>query len=374
MCLEDICPEILQKYLSDKYANGKIESYLDYKDAIDNYFYEEKRWTRVTRGKANMVTTADDDNHDHDHDQAPEQEYGIWDIPSLAELGVDDCCKMAVLGELNALIKGGIGKKGKGKGKGGKGYGNGANNNTTNDDRRPRAPPGKGPSPMDVDTRLCYECGQEGHIGKNCPVRQARIAAGGPAILPKGKGKGKSGKGQPPSAQQSQAMYPGPSPAQWGQWRPSLQPAAPVSGVASLFQSPHQLSAVAMQSLFTGGSAYALSVKRAPEKAPVKIKNSFAALEEAEQEYGPPARTMTVPLEAFIKPGTESKAKSKKKAETYREADAKDAMKMFTSTATSEGAGVVTGSPSSTPSSTTTATDSSSSTPSPITGRSTPEK
>ena len=213
MCLEDICPEVLQKYLSDKYANGKIVTYLDYKDAIDNFFYEERRWTRVARGKLNIVT--DPGENYGDVEEGIIEEYQVWDLPALAALGVDECCKTTLLGEINAPIKGGIGTKGKGKGKNGNGKGYTGVNVPNYTAEKPRDRPGKGSGPMDVDDRLCYECNQKGHIGKNCPIRQARIAAGGPAIIPKGKGKGKGGTGQTPNAQQWKAMYPGPSPTQW---------------------------------------------------------------------------------------------------------------------------------------------------------------
>ena len=122
-----------------------------------------------------------------------------------------------LIGDINAFVRSKCGgKKGKGKGKG-------------QDDRQGK---GKDAANMDVDTsaesktkRLCYECGDENHIGRDCPIRQARVAAGGPPILPKGKGKGdkgggKAGKGQPswPTAAQWRSYYPGPSPTQWNSW------------------------------------------------------------------------------------------------------------------------------------------------------------
>ncbi len=57
MCLEDLCPEKIQKFLSEKVQNGNLnETFMDYKDAIDQYFLEEKRWTSTTRNKINSVT------------------------------------------------------------------------------------------------------------------------------------------------------------------------------------------------------------------------------------------------------------------------------------------------------------------------------
>ena len=119
-----------------------------------------------------------------------------------------------IMGELNALVKGKLKYKGVGKG----GMSNaGKTNHPMEVDSNGDATKGK------VDDRKCYECGEAGHIGRNCAIRQARVAAGGPAILKgdkgdgkgskKGKGGGKSGHGgqQWPTAQQWKSMYPGPS-------------------------------------------------------------------------------------------------------------------------------------------------------------------
>ena len=46
MCLEDLCPEPIQKFLADPHMLGIIQTYEEYKDAIDRYFYKEKRWSR----------------------------------------------------------------------------------------------------------------------------------------------------------------------------------------------------------------------------------------------------------------------------------------------------------------------------------------
>ena len=52
----------------------------------------------------------------------------------------------------------------------------------------------------DRPLRKCYECDALDHIGANCPIRAARVAAGGPERLDDpmrqagGKAKGKNGK------------------------------------------------------------------------------------------------------------------------------------------------------------------------------------
>ena len=91
---------------------------------------------------------------------------------------------------------------------------------------------------MEVDHsgKTCYDCGKGGHIGADCPERAARIAAGGPARLPKepakgrgasnGTGAGKGNQWQPnkgqwqPTNGQWKSYYPGPSQTRWNSWFP----------------------------------------------------------------------------------------------------------------------------------------------------------
>ena len=55
MCLEDMCPEAMQRYLPEKAPNGQIRKYNDYKDAIDQYYYDEKRWSKSHRQKVHLI-------------------------------------------------------------------------------------------------------------------------------------------------------------------------------------------------------------------------------------------------------------------------------------------------------------------------------
>ncbi len=339
MCLEDICPEVIQRHLAELQANNRIETYAQYKEAIDAYFYNERRWGRKQGVRAFEPHQAHgcDPHCAHGHDHSGE------DSPKAELEEGDDWAKeiLEQINAINALVKG----KFKGKGKGG---GNGAFSRTP-------AQPGKGSNAMDVDSsgdskpggKKCFECGQEGHFGRDCPVRQARIAAGGPAILPsKGKGKndkgggkgGKGGKGKGhqgswPTHTDWKAMYPGPSPSQWNRWYP--QAGQGLANVANVFDVPHALSPI--QQLFQPGAAfgaYSITEKRKrPDdgseghdneiiKEKYKVgkqtangfehRNPFQALQgdDRDRDQGPRGK-MTVSISDAIKPESPNRARKK---------------------------------------------------------------
>ena len=128
MCLEDLCPEPIQKFLADQHMLGIITTYEEYKDGIDRYFYQEKRWNRkkaihqcsvMCRDDAGWCSTSqgytegpvEADNEEEKQEDGGEQ---AWP-PGIAG---------EVAGAVMAIIKGGKGKgkfgKGKGKGNDGK--------------------------------------------------------------------------------------------------------------------------------------------------------------------------------------------------------------------------------------------------------------
>ena len=193
-------------------------------------------------------------------------------------------------------------------------------------------------------TRKCYECGDESHHGRDCPIRPNRIAAGGPAILldnPNGKGmsKGCESKGICKSAQfwptpnQWKSLHPGPAQSLWQSWRPQA-PHAVGKGL-NLFEVPHQLSALqqffqmqhtsapqqhgkGLQSL---GVAYtivpkakAVRAKEVPDLKQVAVQNSYQVLsEECEDIIEKANDKIEVKTIHLIKAASNDKLKSKQK-------------------------------------------------------------
>ena len=324
MCLEDMCPEPIQRYLSEKAQIHKIDKYEQFKDAIDQYFYEERRWSKTSKPRLNACCGALHSEHGEDGEHGEREEHG--EGPSINSLSADDQWTANLLGEINVLVRNKFAGKGKGKGKNGQA--------TT----PMLLGKGNATAPMDVDLngstakeeRLCFECGKPGHIGRNCPVRQARVAAGGPAIL-NGDGKGKGGKfgnkgggkhgkgswgNAWPNSSQWASMYPGPSMTQWRNWQPRQDAQL---GKAALFEAPSQLSAI--QALFQGGGAYSIAPKGAdarPEKTRPKGKsyesaNKFQCLHQGDEERHD--EKITVNVEDLIKPVSRNKQRKQRMRE-----------------------------------------------------------
>ena len=218
MCLEDICPDELQKHLSAQEHRLK-HNYIEYKQEIEDYLDGLARWKK---GGLRALQPAEHKGHEHGTEPCEQQ------CSDDADVRIEE-----LMGQLNALVKGKFQKKGDGKGKG--------------------------------EKRRCHECYSEEHLARDCPVRQARVAAGGPVRMdvdsppPKGgktgKGGGKYGKGGGkggkdggkngwwPTRTAWSGYYPGPSPATWNSWWPGKGPSTGKGGTANLFEAPQQLSA-----------------------------------------------------------------------------------------------------------------------------------
>ena len=322
MCIEEICPAPLQEYLSEKAETDeeKMKTYDQYKTAIAAYVTRKLRRNKTAKSLKTLQPDGDGEQPEVEDDD----EGNAW-----KEL--DRLC--SINGDIYALVNNKFdNKKGKGKGlgkggKAGKGSGNGA-------------------APMEVDHsgKDCYECGELGHIGANCPQRQVRLTAeakGGGKMTPggkAGKGSGKQGpkggkapgKGQWrfPSLPQWQQMYPGPSQALWKTWWQHAQP-----GKVNLFETPQQLSAMeqiwsfaqpnaeqaqnqhtGLKALFSGGNAYAFKVKdkktNSTEAAMIKKstaqreypenKNRFAAFKDLTEEHDDEEADSTPLLESRV--------------------------------------------------------------------------
>jgi len=311
-CLEDICPDLLQQHLASK---DNLKTYAEYKSAINDYILERKRWTTPnSRGKINWLGLSEaKDVHDNEAENEDHDDMGneVEDI-------ISDDFMTEVKATLLALVRDKHAKGGKRKDKGG-GRDKG------------RGGSGTGSSTMEVDEPVCFECGEPmktcGHSAKDCPIRVARVAAGGPARLPKGDGKGKAGKGGGgkgggkgnggkggwPTRQAWNQYYPGPSQAQWRGWYP--QQATTPPNKLNLFQQPLQLSTVSpLQALLNGpGTCYAIRPKDRVEgkrQPNFEHKNKFEALsgDDEERSSGTP---MVVNLCDAIK--RESPNKSRKR-------------------------------------------------------------
>ena len=347
MCIEDMCPEVLQRHLSEQHAHGRISTYNQYKTAIDEFFYNERRWGKRAAGLKHVEPAEHADHqcpHAHPHED-----------PGKVDADADGNWTSELMQQINALVR----NKFKGKGKGNF-SGSGPN-------------PGKG-SAMEVDSngaqkpndarkRTCYECGEEGHIGRECPVRQARVAAGGPPILPKGgkdgkggkngfskggkAGKGSGGKGWWPNQTEWRQMYPGPSPSLWNSWYSHAGQGKPNT---NLFDIPQALSPLApqvgssmspIQQLFQPGTAfgaYCFTEKNKKIQGENGIKdkyrvkrieaekfvhpNAFGALQAGDEkvEESSPRGSILVQVKDIIKPASANKArrqarKSRKQAQ-----------------------------------------------------------
>ncbi len=307
LCLEDMCPDSLQQHIASK---EHLETYAGYKSVINDFLVERKRWTTPNaRGKINWLglQEAQEETNDENFDDNGDNTEGDVD-------NIMDEVKTTLLALVRSKFQNGPGggKAGKGKlGKGGK-FGKGGKGGGK--------PDGKA---MDVDEPRCFECNEPmakcGHSARDCPVRKARVAAGGPERLPKGAGKGtgKSGKGGWPSRQMWSNFYPGPTQAQWRGWYPQNphQPApGPPAGKLNLFEQPHQLSSASpLQSLLTTlGTCYSIKPRdKVKDENPKSFahKNKFAALEREESPGCEKSLTVNL-MDAVKKPSRNRQRKT----------------------------------------------------------------
>ena len=290
MCLDDMCPTELQRHMDTMAV--QVRTYAEFKSEIDVFLQNRKRWGPASKDALRSLQETPDDP------EVPEPE-------GQEDYTPEDAAVLEQCGQLMALVHNKYnkkGKKGKGLGKGGK-VGKG---------EQPDKPPAAGDVAMPdaKRERKCYECGELGHIGADCPVRQARVAAGGPARLdkgPKGQSKGQHpGKGGWPTQSWWNQAYPGPTQAQWKQWYPSPPAQA---GAKMLFDAPMALNAVTadqgpaefIQQLFASpGNAFSLVEKGAKPKHveqdnKTKLHNRF-------MELVPERENMVVNLEDVMKP------------------------------------------------------------------------
>ena len=305
LCLEDICPDLLQQHLASK---DNLKDYAAYKAVINDYLIDRKRWVSPNnKGKINWLGLQES----VDDDPVGAEETENLDNNDDSVEGIMNEVKATLMALVKSKFQKGPGGKGGKLGKGGK-FGKGGKGGDK--------PDGKA---MDVDEPRCFECNEPmakcGHSARDCPVRKARVAAGGPERLPKGAGKGtsKGGKGGWPSKQMWSNFYPGPTQAQWRGWYPQYpqQPAAgPPTGKLNLFEQPHQLSNVSpLQSLLTTlGTCYSIKPRdKVKDEKPKSFahQNKFAALEREESPGCEKSLTVNL-MDAVKKPSRNRQRKT----------------------------------------------------------------
>ena len=203
--LEEMCPESLRKHLK-LLGPEKLSSYEAMRAEIAEWVADEVR--KPTRPRAAALEQVE---YAHG-DGSGEADFENMDADQLWQMILEPASEEMNPNRLNALVRNLKVKKGKGKGKG---------------------------------PRRGYECDSEEHIALNCPIRAARVAAGGPERLPrdadkvmgvpggkptskggtKGAGKGK-GKNNFPAKADWKAFNPDPTlirPSQWCHWHPANQ-------------------------------------------------------------------------------------------------------------------------------------------------------
>ena len=145
-----MCPESLKKHLKAlESIKGKEFDYEAIKVEIADWLSEND-----PSHKQSMKSL-----EDPNAGKNAELDVDVWDFDPDT---LDDQ-------QLRALVKNKFEKKPKGAGKNSGG-------------------PGKGPA--DSSGKTCYDCGEVGHVGADCPQRKARVAAGGPERLPRDDSKG----------------------------------------------------------------------------------------------------------------------------------------------------------------------------------------
>ncbi len=326
LCLESMCPEALQEHLLDRFEQGFIETYDEYKQAINTYVYRRTKKKPSKKlcslySESAQCSVDNCDQCEYHEEEDPEFDQQILALKQQAD---------AINGQLNALVKDKFGKtKGKGKGKGDKGG-------------TARSPGGASPMQVDHSGKDCYACGEIGHIAANCPNggkgngnfpagTKGDKSKGKGSKGDKGKGKGKGGKGPwHPTLQNWKQWYPGPSPTQWTEWWKQASPNATYKSAANLFEQGQRLSSLqqpqdwwggepqaptsqqVLGALFASGNMYSL-VEKGPKAKAVAVKkevstqNRFSGLESDAADENilnshKPKVTTEAPLNAFLKP------------------------------------------------------------------------
>ena len=169
MCLEDICPDILQQHFETK---ENLKGYAAYKTVINDFLVNRSRW--AGRSRLNWMGFSEPAAEEGEEDQSWEEEERLRQIEALIGQSAQ---LSAVSADVSAILRSkfvkrppkGTGKRG---GKDGDGAPPGQSAAGTNGDVEMNG--GKGGKGKG---RKCYECDQDGHIAAHCPIRIERIKA-----------------------------------------------------------------------------------------------------------------------------------------------------------------------------------------------------
>ena len=180
MNLVDMCPDSLRKTLKER--DHRLDTYEGIKTEIADWIAD------LDRAKGGRVAALD----------GPEPPDPIPGFEVPLNFDPDTMTDQ----ELRALVKSKFIKKPKGAGKGDQ-------NNQ-----------GGKKTEADNSNKVCYDCGEPGHIGADCPQRKARVAAGGPERNPNAKSKGRGKDPWHPTKGMWKSWFPGPTQTAWASWYP----------------------------------------------------------------------------------------------------------------------------------------------------------
>ena len=257
--LLEMCPEQLKKHLK-LLGPEKLTTYEAMKAEIADWVADEMR-SRPSRPRAAALEQSRPGVDNIEIDPEWDETYSAMETNQLLNAFMEMPSDNLNHPQLNALVKNLKVKKGKGKGKG--------------------------------KPRVCFECDSPDHIASACPVRIARVAAGGPERLPRNPdvemtpvgGKGRGAKGEGKGGKGGKAGVWTTAGDHGGYWVPTR---AQIKGSGGFpfptqhqYTHPQQLKSLVADGgwMAAPGAMLSGSLKRLSTRAGVATRNSFSALQ-----------------------------------------------------------------------------------------------